>query len=186
MYSVEELSCCDSCPGRHSFISTIWENMKAIGLNLETWSKACEDVVCSHAFLMNNLWQIYKHLKGTKLGNLLGDTWLRENDQYKEYYSTICLRESWGKLPALLNREGQLSGRRATARDLVKKRLKFFSEAVDNMYKKQSHWIILDKDLHEKTCQPKRVSHGSFKMRHLNEKFDNGVMNPYRNSPTVK
>lgn len=26
---------------------------------------------------------IYKHLKGRKLGNLLGDSWFRKHDQYK-------------------------------------------------------------------------------------------------------
>ncbi|CAI9783594.1 unnamed protein product [Fraxinus pennsylvanica] len=157
-------------------------------MGLDVW-KSCFAVIAAQAGILTFLQfgkTIYKHLKGTKLGNLLGDTWLRKQDQYKEYYSTIYLRKCCGKLPALLNREGQSSGRRATSRDLAKKRLKFFSEAVDIMYKKQSYWIILDKDLHEKTCQPKRVSHGSFKMRHLNEKFDYGVTNPYRNSPTVK
>lgn len=65
------------------------------------------------------------------------------------------LKESWGKLPALLSREGLIlfSGGRATARDLVKKRLKAFNEAFDEMYKKQSNWVMLDKDLRDKTCQ---------------------------------
>uniref|UniRef100_A0A5B7ASY2 Exocyst subunit Exo70 family protein n=1 Tax=Davidia involucrata TaxID=16924 RepID=A0A5B7ASY2_DAVIN len=129
--------------------------MKAIELNIETWSKAYEDAVLSHLFMMNNHWHLYKHLKGTKLGNLLGDPWLREHGQYKEYYSAIYLRESWGKLPALLSREGLIlfSGGRATARDLVKKRLKAFNEAFDNMYNKHSNWVVSEKDLQEKTCQ---------------------------------
>ncbi|CAK9168981.1 unnamed protein product [Ilex paraguariensis] len=129
--------------------------IKAIELNLEAWSKAYEDAVLSRLFLMNNHWHLYKHLKGTKLGSLLGDSWLREHEQYKEYYSAIYLRESWGKLPALLSREGLIlfSGGRATARDLVKKRLKAFNEAFDEMYKKQSSWVVSEKDLREKTCQ---------------------------------
>lgn len=45
------------------------------------------------------------------------------------------------------------SGGRATARDLVKKRLKTFNEAFEDMYKKQSVWVITDKELREKTCQ---------------------------------
>ncbi|KAF9616319.1 hypothetical protein IFM89_029095 [Coptis chinensis] len=129
--------------------------VKAIELNLETWSKGYEDAVLSFLFMMNNHWHFYKHLKSTKLGDLLGDVWLREHEQYKEYYAAMYLRETWAKLPALLSREGLImhSGGRATARDLVKKRLKAFNEAFDEMYKKQSSWVISEKDLREKTCQ---------------------------------
>ncbi|GAB2222883.1 hypothetical protein Droror1_Dr00017014 [Drosera rotundifolia] len=136
-------------------IEAILDIIKAIELNLETWSKVYEDTELSHFFLMNNHWHLYKHMRGTKLAVHLGDSWLKEHEQYKEYYSTTYLRESWGKLPALLSREGLIlfSGGRATARDLVKKRLKKFNEAFDDMYKKQSNWVVSDKDLREKTCQ---------------------------------
>ncbi|PSS17601.1 Exocyst complex component EXO70A1 like [Actinidia chinensis var. chinensis] len=129
--------------------------ISAIGKNLEGWSKAYDDAILSHLFLMNNHWHLYKHLKGSKLGTLLGDPWLREHEQFKEYCLAIFLRESWAKLPALLSREGLIlfSGGRATARDLVKKRLKAFNEAFDDMYKKQSSWVVVEKDLREKTCQ---------------------------------
>ncbi|KAL4182285.1 hypothetical protein AMTRI_Chr12g275200 [Amborella trichopoda] len=129
--------------------------IKALELNLDTWSKAYEDPTLSHLFMMNNHWHFWKHVRGTRLGSLLGDAWLRDHEQYKEYFLTMYLRESWGKLPTLLSREGQIlfSGGRATARDLVKKRLKAFNEAFDELYKKQSKWVISEKDLREKTCQ---------------------------------
>ncbi|KAL3844325.1 hypothetical protein ACJIZ3_001728 [Penstemon smallii] len=209
--------------------------VKAIEQNLETWSKGYEDPVQSYLFLMNNHWHLFKYLKGTKLGGLLGDSWLREHEEYKEYYSTTYLRESWGKLPALLSREGLIlfSGGRATARNLVKQRLKSFNEAFDEMYKKQSNWVIADKEVREKTCSliiqtivpvyrsymqnygplveqdqsaskyakytaqsiekmfntlflPKILKHGSFKVRHPSGKFNNGVVDQYQTSPTVK
>ncbi|TMW98256.1 hypothetical protein EJD97_004294 [Solanum chilense] len=136
-------------------ITELLNIMRAVDVNLETWSKAYQDVILSYVFLMNNHWHLYKHLKGTKLGGLMGDSRLKEHEQYKEYYSAFFLKESWGKLPALLSREGLIlfSGGRATARDLVKKRLKAFNEAFDEMYKKQSNWVMLDKDLRDKTCQ---------------------------------
>ncbi|KAD4178570.1 hypothetical protein R6Q59_022174 [Mikania micrantha] len=128
--------------------------IRAIDLNLDTWSKAYNDTILSYVFLMNNHWHLYKQLKGTKIGSLLGDQWLREHQDYAEFYSTTFLRESWGKLPSHLSREGLIlfSGGRATARDLVKKRLKAFNEAFDNIYKKHSNWVLLDKELREKTC----------------------------------
>lgn len=135
-------------------INEVLEITKAIELNLETWIKAYKDASLGNLFAMNNHWHLYKSLKGTKLGVLLGDPWLREHEQYKEYYAAVFLRDSWGKLPSHLSREGLIlfSGGRATARDLVKKRLKTFNEVFDEMYQRQSNWIVLDKDVREKTC----------------------------------
>ncbi|KAF5774371.1 putative exocyst complex component Exo70, cullin repeat-like-containing domain superfamily [Helianthus annuus] len=129
--------------------------IRAVELNLDTWSKAYNDAHLSFVFLMNNHWHLYKHLNATTIGALLGDQWLRGHQEETEYYSTILLKESWGKLPSHLSREGLIlfSGGRATARDLVKKRLKAFNEAFDNIYQKNSKWVILDKDLREKTLQ---------------------------------
>ncbi|XP_076959243.1 exocyst complex component EXO70A1-like [Bidens hawaiensis] len=128
--------------------------IRAIELNLETWSKVYNDQILSYVFLMNNHWHLYKHLKGTKIGALLGDQWLKGHQDYVEYFSALFLRESWSKLPSHLSREGLIlfSGGRATARDLVKKRLKAFNEAFDEIYKKNSTWVLLDKELREKTC----------------------------------
>ncbi|KAF7830183.1 exocyst complex component EXO70A1 [Senna tora] len=136
-------------------VNEVLNIMKAVELNLETWIKAYDDPMLSNFFAMNSHWHLYKHLKGTKLGDLLGDSWLREHEQYKDYYSTIFLRDSWGKLPGHLSREGLIlfSGGRATARDLVKKRLKKFNDVLDEMYSKQSGWVMPERDLREKTCQ---------------------------------
>lgn len=136
-------------------LSEILKIIPAVELNLETWMKAYEDRSLAGFFMMNNHWHLFKHLKGTKLGELLGDPWLKEHEQYKDDCMAIFLKESWGQLPSHLSREGLIlfSGGRATARDLVKKRLKSFNEAFDSMYLKQSNWVILEKDLREKTCQ---------------------------------
>ncbi|KAK7859613.1 exocyst complex component exo70a1 [Quercus suber] len=136
-------------------VNEVLNIIKAIEQNLETWMKVIQDGTLSHFFAMNNHWYLYKHLKGTKVGDLLGDSWLKEHEQSKDYHSTYFLKDSWGKLPGHLSREGLLmfSGGRATARDLVKKRLKAFNEAFDEMYTKQSNWVVYDKDLREKTCQ---------------------------------
>ncbi|PQM38330.1 exocyst complex component EXO70A1 [Prunus yedoensis var. nudiflora] len=178
-------------------INEVLEIIKAIEINLETWIKAYEDASLSNLFAMNNHWHLYRHLKGTKLGVLLG-----------------------------------MPGGRATARDLVKKRLKTFNEAFDDMYKKQSNWIVSDKDLREKTChlivqavvpvyrsymqnygplveqdassskyakysvqtlekmllslfQPKPVRYGSFKGRQTSGKFNNGVTDLRRTTSAV-
>lgn len=129
--------------------------IKAIEQNLDVWMKAYPDQTLAHFFGMNNHWHLYKNLKGTKIGDHLGDSWLKEHEQYKEYYATVFLRDSWGKLPSHLSREGLIlfSGGHATARDLVKKRLKAFNDAFDDMYKKQATWVLPEKDLRDRVCQ---------------------------------
>ncbi|PKA65789.1 hypothetical protein AXF42_Ash017314 [Apostasia shenzhenica] len=136
-------------------VDAILNIMKAIEANFANWSKGYEDSTLSYLFMMNTHWHFYRNLKGTKLGELLGEIWLREHEQYKEYYAAVFFRESWGKLPSMLSREGLIlfSGGRATARDLVKKRLKAFNETFEEMYQKQGAWVITDKDLRDKTCQ---------------------------------
>ncbi|XP_073134339.1 exocyst complex component EXO70A1-like [Henckelia pumila] len=136
-------------------INELLNLVKTNELNLETWSKGYKEAASSYLFLMNNHWHMYKYLKGTKLGGILGDSWLIKKKEYKEYYMSMYLRESWGKLPALLSREGiiMFSGGRATARNLVKQRLKSFTEAFEEMHKRNSDLVIADKDLRKKTRQ---------------------------------
>ncbi|KAJ3696247.1 hypothetical protein LUZ60_001624 [Juncus effusus] len=134
------------------FNDAILSIVKALELNFENWSKSYEDVNLGCVFMINTHYHFFKYLKGTKLGELLGDDWLREHEQYKDYYIAMFIRETWGKLPSLLSREGLLlfSGGRATARDLVKKRLKSFNESFDEMYQKQTNWLICDREMREK------------------------------------
>ncbi|CAL5443632.1 unnamed protein product [Camellia sinensis] len=128
----------------------VYKIMSAIELNLETWSKTYKDSTLSCLFMMNANWNIFKNLKGTNLGDMMGDSWLRHHEQAVEYYATVYVRQSWGKLPALLSEEGSLV---FSSNDLVKKRLKSFNEAFDEIYKKQSNWVVLDRGLRVKICE---------------------------------
>ncbi|THG10977.1 hypothetical protein TEA_024340 [Camellia sinensis var. sinensis] len=128
----------------------VYKIMSAIELNLETWSKTYKDSTLSCFFMMNANWYIFKNLKGTNLGDMMGDSWLRHHEQAVEYYATIYVRQSWGKLPALLSEEGSLV---FSSNDLVKKRLKSFNEAFDEIYKKQSNWVVSDRGLRVKICE---------------------------------
>uniref|UniRef100_A0A804PF00 Exocyst subunit Exo70 family protein n=1 Tax=Zea mays TaxID=4577 RepID=A0A804PF00_MAIZE len=135
-------------------VDAVLNIVKALEANFDVWSKAYDNATLSYLFMMNTHWHFFRHLKATKLGEVLGDVWLREHEQYKEYYLSMFIRESWGALSALLNREGLIlfSKGRATARDLVKQRLKTFNSSFDEMHRRQSSWVIPDKDLRERTC----------------------------------
>ncbi|XP_017978070.1 PREDICTED: exocyst complex component EXO70A1 [Theobroma cacao] len=123
----------------------IYSIVREIAVNLDAWSKAYDQRPLSYIFMLNNHSHFHS-LKGTELGNLMGDSWLSAHGQYKEYYSALYLRESWGKLLTCLSQDNPVSS------DLPK-RLKAFNEAVDDMYNKQSNWVIFDESLRQKMHQ---------------------------------
>ncbi|CAA0808773.1 exocyst subunit exo70 family protein G1 [Striga hermonthica] len=129
--------------------------IKALEINLETWARSYEDAALSHLFMMNSHWYLFKRARGTELGKLMGDSWVWAHEGSLGYHAVSYMRESWEKIVELL-REDDLTlfpGGRAVDRDLVKKRISIFCEAFDNMYRKQSKWILSDKALRWKICQ---------------------------------
>ncbi|KAF9676465.1 hypothetical protein SADUNF_Sadunf08G0004800 [Salix dunnii] len=132
----------------------IYYIIKQLGLNLDAWSKAHSDFTLSYLFMMNNHCHLCS-LKGTKLGDLMGESWLKAHEQYMDYYMTLFLRESWGKTFTLLSQEGRVlsSPTRGFVGDLVKKRLKSFNMEFDHMYQKQSNWVVPNEDLRLKMCK---------------------------------
>ncbi|WOL13846.1 exocyst complex component EXO70A1-like [Canna indica] len=133
----------------------ILDIFKALEANLETWLKSYGDASLSHIFAMNMHWHFYNNLKGTKLGDLLGEAKLKVHAKLKDTYAEYFLRESWGNLPTLLRREGLalFSGGKTKARDLLKQKLKAFNESFSKLYQKQLNWVISEKELREKICQ---------------------------------
>lgn len=126
----------------------IYEIMKEIGLNLDGWTNAYEDISLSCLFMMNNHFH-FCNLEGTKLGDLMGDSWLTSHEQYRDFYAALYLKKSWGRILALISQKGLTS---LCGEDLVE-RLNAFNEAFDETYKKQSSWIICEECLREKVCQ---------------------------------
>ncbi|XP_050381746.1 exocyst complex component EXO70A1 [Argentina anserina] len=121
--------------------------MKEVGVNLDAWSKAYEDVCLSYLFMMNNHCH-FCQLKGTKLGDIMGDSWLDAHEQYRDNSAALYLRECWGKLLLLITRKDLDS-----IQESEKKQLKEFNEGFDERYKKQSNWVICDENLRQKVCQ---------------------------------
>jgi exocyst complex component 7 len=74
----------------------------ALETNFDVWSKVYDNATLSYLFMMNTHWHFFKHLKPTKLGDLLS-----------------------GVLKQLLNRDGLIlfSKGRATARDRTTRKM---------------------------------------------------------------
>lgn len=120
--------------------------VREIAVNLDVWAKSYENASLSYIFMMNNHCHFHG-LRGTRLGNMMGDSWLSGHGKYKDYYAALFLKQSWGKLLLpFLNQEKQIPSS-------PKKRLKEFNEAFEGLCKTQANWVIPDEDLRQKVCQ---------------------------------
>ncbi|CAJ1970691.1 unnamed protein product [Sphenostylis stenocarpa] len=132
----------------------IYNTIKEVAVNLDAWSKAYEDITLSYLFMMNNHCH-FCNLRATVLGNMMGDSWLRAHEQYRDYYAALYLRNSWGKLLSILVVQKNIfppSSASVTCQDLAK-RLNAFNLAFEERYKKQSNWVISDEILRENVCK---------------------------------
>ena len=130
------------------FFTQIYSMIKEVAVNLDNWSKAYEDINLSYFFMMNNHCHFY-NLKGTLVGNMMGDSWLRAHEQYKEYYAALYLRNSWGNLQTILEISSSMT---MTCQDLAK-RINTFTLAFDERFKKQCNLIISDEILRKSVCK---------------------------------
>ncbi|KAL8217363.1 hypothetical protein R6Q57_020736 [Mikania cordata] len=119
-------------------VEEVYNIIKALELNLEAWARRYEDSALSCIFMMNTSCYLNKHLKGTRLGDLMGESWLKQHDDRVQYFTQIYLRESWGKIPAFLTNTDRITG---------------FAEAFDREYRKQSRWVLCDDGLRWKICE---------------------------------
>ncbi|XP_051116680.1 exocyst complex component EXO70A1-like [Andrographis paniculata] len=129
--------------------------IKAVEINVEIWAKGYDDTALSYLFMMNNHSYLCNETRKSKLGDLMGSSWLWAYDESAEYYAGLYMRESWEKLLEFLQEEDLtlFPGGRAFDRNLVDERVVAFCETFDDMYKKQSKWKLYDKGLRWKTCQ---------------------------------
>ncbi|CAH8295934.1 unnamed protein product [Eruca vesicaria subsp. sativa] len=129
----------------------IYNILREIALNLDAWSSFNKEIALSYIFMMNN----HSHfcgLRETHLGKIMGESWLSAHEQYKDYYAALYVKESWGKLLSLLNIKAQPS-KRKRARESIKCTLKAFAKGFDELYTKQSTWVVEDEELRWKICQ---------------------------------
>ncbi|XP_021761901.1 exocyst complex component EXO70A1-like [Chenopodium quinoa] len=128
--------------------------LDSLEVNLETWSKTFEDTALSYFFLMNNYIYLYDFFKGTVFGDLMGEKLLHEHKRKMQIYAQAYLKHSWGKLPAILSEDELILFSLGTnTQELVKKRFRDFNEAFEDMYRKQSEWVVADNALRDKACQ---------------------------------
>ncbi|KAJ4960172.1 hypothetical protein NE237_020082 [Protea cynaroides] len=119
--------------------------------NLEEKSKLYEDIAMQYIFLMNNILYIVQKVKGSELGKLLGDQWVRKRRGQIRQYSTSYLRASWSKVLSCLKDEGIGGGGSSSnvSKPALKERFKNFNLGFEEIYRTQTAWKVPDPQLRE-------------------------------------
>lgn len=117
--------------------------------NLEEKSRLYGDSAMRYIFLMNNILYIVQKVKGSDLGKLLGDDWVRKRRGQIRQYATSYLRASWSKVLSCLKDEG-IGGSASSASKLaLKERFKNFNLNFEEIYRIQTAWKVPDAQLRE-------------------------------------
>ncbi|CAN8288278.1 unnamed protein product [Cochlearia groenlandica] len=136
----------------------IYNILREIALNLDAWSSTNQETTLSCIFMMNNHCHFYA-LRDTHLGVMMGDSWLNAHAKYRDYYAALYVKESLEKILSLLSNKPQnitsssSIAKRRRAREAIQVTLQDFGKGFDEVYEKQSNWVVEDAKLRWKICQ---------------------------------
>lgn len=104
-----------------------------------------KDVALSYLFLANNLQYVVAKVRNSNLKYLLGDYWVGKHESKVQQYAGNYERMGWSKVYASLpeNPTAEISS------DQTKTYFKKFNAAFEEVYKKQSSWVVTDPKLRD-------------------------------------
>lgn len=124
--------------------------------NLEGKSKQYKDPALMHLFLMNNIHYIVKSVRKSEARNLLGEDWVQRHRRLVQQHASGYQRTSWGKVLQYISWQGLAASGNAgiaesstVSRSLLKERFKIFNQCFEELYQKQTQWIVPDVELRE-------------------------------------
>ncbi|KAF5460055.1 hypothetical protein F2P56_019953 [Juglans regia] len=117
--------------------------------NLEEKSRLYEDTALQYIFLINNSLYVVQKVKGSDLGELLGDNWVRKRRGQIRQYATSYLRASWSKTLSFLRDEGIGVSSSNASKVTLKERFKNFNASFEDIYRVQTAWKVPDAQLRE-------------------------------------
>lgn len=123
--------------------------MNSLESNLEEKAKYYEDNGMQYIFLMNNKHYIVQKVKGSELGKLLGDNWVKRRRGLIRKYATNYLRASWTKILAFLRDEGIGGSSSNASKTALKERFKNFNACFEEIYRVQTAWKVPDSQLRD-------------------------------------
>ncbi|XP_050368381.1 exocyst complex component EXO70H1-like [Argentina anserina] len=112
---------------------------------LDGKAKLYKDVALSYLFLANNLQYVVAKVLNSNLKYLLGDYWIGKHESKVKQYAGNYERMGWSKVYASLpeNPTAEISS------DQAKKFFQQFKAAFEEVYKKQSSWVVTDPKLRD-------------------------------------
>lgn len=131
------------------FAKRLFLLISALESNLEEKSKVYEDNALQYIFLMNNILYVVQKVKGSELGSLLGDNWVRKRRGQVRQYATSYLRATWSKALSCLKDEGIGSSSSNASKVALKERFKSFNACFEEVYRIQTAWKVPDPQLRE-------------------------------------
>lgn len=124
--------------------------------NLEGKSKQYKDPALMHLFLMNNIHYIVKSVRKSEARNLLGEDWVQRHRRLVQQHASGYQRTSWSKVLQYISWQGLaasgnigIAESSTVSRSLLKERFKIFNQCFEELYQKQTQWIVPDVELRE-------------------------------------
>ncbi|KAJ4973396.1 hypothetical protein NE237_006570 [Protea cynaroides] len=118
--------------------------------NLDGKSRLYRDESLQHIFLMNNICYMVTKVKGSELGALFGDNWIRHHNRKFQQHAMSYERATWSPILLLLKDEGLCNpGSNSVSKTILKERLRNFNLAFEEVYRNQTGWLIPDSGLRE-------------------------------------
>lgn len=122
--------------------------MELLESNLEVKSKIYGDPALCSVFMMNNGRYIVQKVKDSELGSLLGDDWIRKHTAKIKQLQLNYQRSSWNKVLGVLKADNGSTASNIGGKPLsMKDKIKLFNSYFEDIFKKQSQWVIFDEQL---------------------------------------
>ncbi|KAL5987844.1 hypothetical protein ACLOJK_035600 [Asimina triloba] len=119
-------------------------------LNLESKSRLYTGISLKQIFLMNNISYVLLKVKDSELQPLLGERWIREQEEKIQEHVTRYKIASWSPIHVLLSSEGASdSSSGSLCMAIFKQRIQDFNRMFEEIYRTQTAWLIYDDTLRE-------------------------------------
>ncbi|XP_022862138.1 exocyst complex component EXO70H1-like [Olea europaea var. sylvestris] len=112
---------------------------------LDVKAKYYKDVSLSYLFLANNLQYVVVKVRTSNMKYLLGDDWLSKHDSMVQQFAASYERLGWSLVTSSLPEDPTALHTREQVKEIFKK----FNSLFDQVYRKQSVCVVLDKKLRD-------------------------------------
>lgn len=142
----DEGDCPISTPMVHHFQSVA----KILETSLEARSMLYTDSALQNLYMMNNLCYMVQKVKGSDLGEILGDDWIRAYSRKFRQHAMNYERASWISVLSFLKEEGICNpGSSTPSKTVLKERFRGFNLAIEEVYRTQTGWNVPNVELRD-------------------------------------